>query len=161
MSHVHEVWRAVLATVRWGMLRPWIAGRWAALVFQRWARARDERLQRAALRRKYIDFIRRMLQRHDDGLEQSGVLDRLKALEWEELQELYWDCERIADAQEISRSLVNRTAASPRDALWDLTPLLKQDRTDADQRAGAAGSTSHKAPSAALSLRRVSAKSAT
>jgi hypothetical protein len=125
MSHVQEVCRAAAKAAHWGMLRSWMAGRWATLIVQRWARAHDERLQRAALRRKYLDFIRRMLQRHDDGLEQSGVLDRLQTLKWEELQELYWDCERIADAQELSRGLAPSTPSAPRDALWDLTPLLK------------------------------------
>jgi len=124
MSHLQAKWLAAIAMLRSAILRGAFAERCAA-----WAACfsfehREELRRRERLRRSYADLISRLIEPHAGERERRELEKRLWTLDLEELQKLYAGCLRVADAPAVGRRRCTRRKAI-RDALWELTPLLK------------------------------------
>jgi hypothetical protein len=123
MSLVQAFWLAALAKLRATIWRGSIAQRWAAFAAIFSFQKREERRRREQLRRTYADLISRLMHQGDDESLRRQLVQRLLTIELSELQKLHADCLRVADGR--ARGRRGKHPVSSRDALWDLTPLLK------------------------------------
>jgi hypothetical protein len=119
MSHVQAVWLAILAKLRAALI-----DRWAWLVALFSIRAREEKRRREQLRRTYADLISRLIDPHGNEQGRRELERRLLTIDLTELQKLHAECLQVADERTRSRRRESQPTGS-RDALWDLTPLLK------------------------------------
>jgi hypothetical protein len=101
-----------------------IAERCAALAALFSFREREQRRQREQLRRTYADLISRLIDPAGDEQGQRELVKRLLLIDLSELQKLHTECLQVAEERTRSRRRDKQSAPS-RDALWDLTPLLK------------------------------------
>ena len=124
MSHVQAVALAAIAVLRAATWRRFAAEGWAVLVAKFSFEQREQRRRREQLRRTYADLISRLLDPNGQAQARQKLVQRLLTIELGELQKLHAECLQVAGERDRASGRAGRPANS-RDALWDLTPLLK------------------------------------
>ena len=124
MSHVQAVGLAAIGVLRAATWRRFAAQGWALLVAMFSFEHREQRRRREQLRRTYADLISRLLDPDGKAQARQKLVQRLLTIELGELQKLHAECLQVAGERGRAPQRADRPA-NARDALWDLTPLLK------------------------------------